>query len=253
MKRLSIALVALLTGCATQYDYPTVDSTKAKNEISRLEASLPAKSRLAGTCKEARDNIFRTPNAFNSPYYSRGDIVQLACLYGAVDGVNRDAAKADARKAKVATLQQQMGANEFTRLGYAEMQQQYENGYEAGKAVPTAAELAVMEEDYRERDKSRQKAAERVKPKPKPVKTTPAIPMPECEGIARTLTENAIPRGVTVTMQEFNKTAGELYMTCAIGGNDGHQHKKTMPDWIQYNGGAYLDAYQQGYAIGEQR
>lgn len=91
------------------------------------------------------------------------------------------------------------------------------------------------------------------KPKPKPSNTTPAISMPECEGIARTLTENAIPCGVTVTLQEFNKTAGELYMTCAIGGNDGHQRKKAAPDWIQYNGGAYLDAYQQGYAIGEQR
>lgn len=38
------------------------------------------------------------------------------------------------------------------------------------------------------------------KPKPKPSNTTPAISMPECEGIARTLTENAIPRGVTVTL-----------------------------------------------------
>lgn len=252
MKRLSIVLVVLLTGCATQYDYPTIDSTKAKNEISRLEASLPAKSRLAGICKEARDNIFRTPNAFNSPYYSRGDMVQLACLYGAVDGVNRDTDKADRRKSKAATQRQQMGANEYARLGYAEIQQQYENGYKAGQGVPTVAELAVMEQNYRDREQARQ-VAERVKPKPKPANTTPAISMPECEGIARTLTENAIPRGVTVTLQEFNKTAGELYMTCAIGGNDGHQRKKAAPDWIQYNGGAYLDAYQQGYAIGEQR
>lgn len=268
MKKLIIysTLSLLLSSCGTQYTYVTIDSEQAKKDIEKLEKSLPTKSGLASKCKEARNKIFRTPNAFNSSYYSRGDIVQLSCLYGAIDGINRDESEFYRQKTKNSKLKEQIGEKEYARWGYEEIRQQYESGYNAGIQTPTKAEIIIMEQEYHEKEKNKKRPNEidlllkeltnnekinerHIKKSVSQDQSKPPITMNECNKIARSIVENYIPKRVSITLQEYNSIVDELYILCVAGGIDAYQYKK-VNKLINYHDELHRKAYFRGYAIG---
>ncbi|WP_265716032.1 hypothetical protein, partial [Providencia rustigianii] len=253
-----VLLSFLLMSCAKSKNYAVVDHYEAKKEIEEMENSLAKQSILTDKCRKIRSDITKEQNYYESSYHSRSDLVQLSCLSGSIDGLNNDLQKLK-RKVFIAQQREETNSVAYRELGYAEIQEQYIAGFVAGNNIWNTNRINKerLQDTQRQAERNEiQKIAQneskrKSSPSNRKEKQKPSINMPECKGIATDLTQNAIPKGVTLTLDEYKKFVGDFYIVCFIGGVNGHQHKRGIPSWVRANGRLYLKAYQRGYDIGK--
>jgi hypothetical protein len=81
-------------------------------------------------------------------------------------------------------------------------------------------------------------------------KVQPQINIEACEQLTKDAILSAIPPQVTITIEQYKKSAGTLGMVCWIGLQDGYEGKARNPQKLGAMGKEGVDLYRQAYDEG---